>query len=122
MSRAKQPEIGAERFVREVIRANDVEAEARKHGWDGSDGVMDYCDPEDVADRVAHPTLDAAVKAAQEFLASGAAFWGHVIIDREVFEQPRAGGRLIRGVPPDWERHESYEVTREGEPVEVCHD
>lgn len=114
-----RPKVGDERWLLETINHADVEALARKNGWDGGDdSVRDYAEPSDAAKHTAHPSLDAATEAARAFLATGKSSYGCAIIDHQVFEAPRIGGELI-GVPPEWETQKSYEVAMDGERIEV---
>lgn len=105
----------------EDISSERVYALARKRGWtDGDDCIRDYVEPEDAARYTAHATLEEATAKAVELMKAGNQFWGAVIIDRWVFEQPHDDrGVAIRGVPLDWERYESWEVAGDGERIQV---
>ena len=108
------PKIGDERFLVEMIDVRHVEAMARKDGWPGgTEGLREFCEPQDAAKHTAHATLDAATEAARKFLSTGQAFYGSVLIDRQVWE------REFRDVPPDWQRHQTFEVAMDGERIEV---
>ena len=112
------PKLGDERYLVEMIQTDRVEAMARKHGWDGEDGLREFCEPEDAALWSEHQTLDAAIQAAREWLATGKAFYGCVIIDHEVFERWRDDrGNAVKHA--DWERQRSYEVANDEEVIEV---
>lgn len=56
-----------------------VEARARKHGWDGDDGLLDYYHPED--DPNGHEaksfrSLSGAVDHLKAIILAGQEFWG----------------------------------------------
>jgi hypothetical protein len=114
------PKIGDERFVVSMIDVRNVEALARKQGWPGGvEGLREFCEPEDAAKCTAHKTLDDATDMARKFLASGQAFYGSVLIDREVYEEAHDDrGNRVR-CPPSWESQQLYEVAMDGERIEV---
>ncbi len=109
----KPAAIGDERYLLEMIDTDDVETAARKQGWTGDDGIMDYCEPNDVACYSVFKSLDKATEAARNYLKGGSSFWGHVYIDHQRFEVE------FRKCPPEWVRQKSYEVARDGECIEV---
>ena len=113
------PKVGDERFLVEIINTAAVEALARKHGWTGDEGLRECCEPEDAAVYWERRTLDDAEKAARDWLANGLSFYGCVIIDRQVFEQPSDDRGNLVDVPPQWENQESYEVAMDGETIRV---
>lgn len=119
MAAMPKPKVGDERYLVEMIDARAVEAMARTAGWDGEDGLREFCEPQDAAVYSVHKSLDEAVSAAHTWLATGRDFYGCAIIDHQVFEKPIDDtGNLIR-VPPQWKRRSSYEVTMDGECIIV---
>lgn len=117
----RTPKIGDERFTVEIIATSAVEAMARKQGWTGGDeGLREFCEPEEAAVYWQRKTLDEAVKAAKDWLAGGLSFYGCVIIDREVYEEPHDDRGNPVKVPPTWERQESFEVAMDGECIKVA--
>jgi hypothetical protein len=118
-TRRPRPKIGDERWLLEIIDTADVEAMARLEGWNGEDGIREFCEPENASTYTVHTSLDKAVAAAREYLAKGTSFYGCAIIDHQVVETPHDDlGNLI-DVPPEWERQRSYEVAMDGECIEV---
>jgi hypothetical protein len=116
----KKPKVGDERFRLESILAADVEAEARRNGWDGGEGILDCAEPQDVATYSCFSNLADATEYAKTLIKTGHQFWGCVLIDREVLEQPRDDrGRSVR-MPPHWERQETFEVAGDLECMEVA--
>lgn len=117
----RKPKLGDERYLIEILSAAAVEALARKQGWAGGDeGIREFCEPEDAAVYWIRRSLDEAKKAAADWLSNTASFYGCVIIDRQVFEEARDDrGNLIMGVPPVWERQESYELAMDGETITI---
>jgi hypothetical protein len=114
-----KPKIGDERYVVEMISTPVVEAMAREQGWDGEDGLREFCEPQDAATYSTHKTLDDATAAARQWLAAGQSFYGSAIIDHEIFTKPHDdAGRLIPA-PAEWERAHTYEVAMDGEAIEV---
>lgn len=103
------PKVGDERYLVEVISTEAVEKMARDAGWDGRDGLREFCEPEDAAIYTVHETLDLATDAARKWLATGKSFYGSAMIDHQVFEQWHDDrGNRVKGA--DWERQKSYEV------------
>lgn len=111
------PRIGDECFRVVMIDIADVERMAREDGWDGSEGLREFCEPEEAATSSIHGTLEAAIEAARKDLARGVSFYGCNLIDRLVYEPPTCGGEPL-GLRPSWERHETYEVSVSGQNVE----
>ena len=101
----RKPKIGDERFRIEILSTAAVTALAKQQGWEGGDeGLREYCEPEEAAVYWCRYSLDEAVKAAKEWLSHGVSFYGSVIIDREVYEEPHDDqGNLVK-VPPCWDR------------------
>jgi hypothetical protein len=116
---ARQPKIGEERFLIEIISTSAVEALARKQGWNGEDGLREFCEPEDAAVYWVRRTLDEAKKAAADWLSHNTSFYGCVIIDRQVYQQPHDSSGDLVEVPPEWEFQEAYEVAMDGELITV---
>jgi len=113
-----KPEVGDERFLVEMIETVRVEAMARKAGWDGSDGLREFCEPDEAALYTEHATLDEAVAAARAWLATGASFYGCAIIDHQVYETWHDDrGNAVKGA--SWEDCGAYEVTDDGDCVKV---
>jgi hypothetical protein len=116
----RAPKIGDERFLIEILNTSAVEALARKQGWDGGEGLREFCEPEEAAVYWTRSTLDEAVKAAKDWLSHGTSFYGCAIIDRQVFEAPHDDRGNPVDAPATWERHETYEVAMDGEMIQVA--
>lgn len=114
------PKVGDVRFIVEMIDGDRFEQLAKKRGWkEGEDGMLDYAEHNEAAIYSEHKTLAEAEAAAKAWLAKGKSLFGCCIIDRQVFEHYEDGDDLM-GVPPDWERHESYEVAMDGKTIKVA--
>lgn len=107
------PNIGDERFVVQMIDNDRYEALARKRGWDGGEGMLDYAEHDEAAIYTEHKTLAEATTSANAWLAKGKSTFGCCLIDRQVFE------RFEDNMHPDWENQESYEVAMDGECINV---
>jgi hypothetical protein len=107
-----KPKIGDERWLVEKIDADKVERMAKKAGWSGgNEGLREFFEPENAAVYESFSSLEAAIAAANKWLATGRDFYGCVIIDHQVLEEWED---YI-----NWERHESYEVARDGQAIRV---
>lgn len=108
------PRIGDVRFIVEMIDNDRYEALARKRGWDGTEGMLDYAEHSEAAIYSEHKTLDEATAAANKWLAKGKSTFGCCMIDRQVFE------RFEDDMYPEWECYEQYEVAMDGERIQVA--
>lgn len=113
------PNIGDERYLLEFISSDNVLALARRNGWtEDLEGVREFCEPEDAAVYRAFKNLSAAEACARKLLKGGTAFYGCILIDRQIYRKPEIDGKLI-GVPAEWETEHTYEVAMDGETIEV---
>ena len=106
------PRIGDERYILEMIDNDRYEALARKRGWDGGEGMLDYAEHFEAAVCTEHAALDAATDAARKWLALGKSTFGCCMIYHQVFE------RFEDDMHPEWEEHHQYEVAMDGERIE----
>ncbi len=113
--------IGDKRWLLERIDIRAVEAMARKQGWTGNDteGLREYCEPDEAAEYSVHKSLDDATAAALKWLATGRSFYGCAIIDEQVFQEAHDDRGDLIDVPPLWERERTYEVAMDGELIMV---
>jgi hypothetical protein len=64
--------VGDERYIVQHIDSERAEAIARGNGWDGGEGLLDYCDAgAAAATYTEHATLAEAIATAQAELAKG---------------------------------------------------
>ncbi len=108
------PMIGDVRFVVEHIDNDRYEALARKRGWDGEDGMLDYAEHFEAAVYSVHPSLEKATAAAKKFLAAGKSTFGCCQIDQQRFE------RFMDDMHPEWETKDRYEVAMDGECIKCA--
>lgn len=108
------PNIGDVRFIVQMIDNDRYEKIARKRGWDGTEGMLDYAEAHEAASYSEHKTLEEATASANAWLAKGKSTFGCCMIDRQVFE------RFEDDMYPEWENHESYEVAMDGECIKVA--
>lgn len=118
MRTAAKPKIGDDRYLVEMIDTANVLAIAKKNGWvdDETEGLREFCEPEDAAVHVVASTLDEAKSLALRHLRTGLPFYGACIIDHQTYEAAHDDrGNLVRGCPPEWETDKTYEITADGD-------
>jgi hypothetical protein len=122
MSKAK---VGDERWTAEHVSYKAWCDLARARGWNGeddSDGLREYCGPEEAATVTFHASLAAAAAWAKETFKTAPedTAFGAILIDHQILEAAHDDSRnLVRGCKPEWNTVRIYEVASDGEMLDA---